>query len=583
MQYSSDNPLIVQGDFSVMVEVHHPGFEIVRAGLAQFADLEKSPEHIHSYRITPLSLWNAAATGMRPAEVIAFLEENIKFPLPENVRRDIVSYMDRYGLVKLLAKLPELSALGRLEADLGGDYLYLYSHDLPTITAIAGHKETKGLFGGSIGQHVLLVAAGKRGMVKQTLAHIGYPVEDLAGYREGEVLNIVLRDTTKNGLPFVLRDYQRQAAEIFYAEGRETGGSGVLVLPCGAGKTVIGLGVMSLANTNVLILTTSTTAVRQWLREILDKTTLTADEIGEYSSNVKQIRPVTVSTYQMITYRSKTEQSFPHFEIFNAREWGLIIYDEVHTLPAPVFQITAELQAMRRLGLTATLVREDGRETDVFTLIGPKKIDLPWRELETQGWIAEAVCTEVRVSLDFATRLECAQSPERIAYRLEAENPAKMQAVADIIAGHPGEGILVIGQYIKQLTAFAAYLGAPLLTGKTPNAKRDKLYEEFRQGQIPVLVVSKVANFAVDLPEASVGIEVSGAFGSRQEEAQRLGRILRPKGDGRGAYFYCVVSKDSREQEFARHRQLFLAEQGYRYEILDYEPLTPNSQEKGDD
>jgi DNA excision repair protein ERCC-3 len=327
---------------------------------------------------------------------------------------------------------------------------------------------------------------------------------------------------------------------------------------------------MSLAQTNVLILTTSTTAVRQWVREILDKTTLSEEEIGEYSAEIKKICPVTVTTYQMVTYRSKTDDTYPHFEIFNAREWGLIIYDEVHTLPAPVFQITSELQAMRRLGLTATLVREDKRESDVFTLIGPKKVDVPWRELESQGWIAEAVCIEVRVPLDFAARLECAKSSERIAYRLEAENPNKMQAVADIISKHQGEGILVIGQYIKQLTTLAEYLNAPLLTGKTTNTKREKLYEEFRSGEIKILVVSKVANFAVDLPDASVGIEVSGAFGSRQEEAQRLGRILRPKGDGRGAHFYSVVSKDSREQEFARHRQLFLAEQGYRYEILDY-------------
>ncbi|BBB90349.1 MAG TPA: DEAD/DEAH box helicase [Methylomusa anaerophila] len=569
MQYRADNPLIVQGDFSVLLEAYHPKFETVRAELAQFADLEKSPEHIHSYRITPLSLWNAAAIGLKAGQVIAFLDEYVKFPLPDNVRRDIASYMGRYGLVKLLAAPPELSAAGKGRSFVPGDYLYLYSHDLPTITAIAGHKETKHLFASRFNDYTLLVAAGRRGMVKQALVKVGFPVEDLAGYIDGEPLHIRLAGTTSAGRPFALRDYQRQAADIFYANGRETGGSGVLVLPCGAGKTIIGLGIMSLINMNTLILTTSTTAVRQWVREILDKTGLTEDQVGEYSSETKNILPVTVATYQMITYRPSSDGPFPHFELFNARSWGLIIYDEVHTLPAPVFQVTAELQTMRRLGLTATLVREDKRETDVFTLIGPKKLDIPWRELEAAGWIAEAVCTEVRVPLNFALRMECAQSPEKTAYRLEAENPAKLRAIEDILARHPAEGVLIIGQYIRQLETIAAHLNAPLITGKTKNAKRDELYERFRQSQIPVLVVSKVANFAIDLPDAGVAIQVSGAFGSRQEEAQRLGRILRPKANGRGAYFYSVVSKDTREQEFAHHRQLFLAEQGYRYEIID--------------
>jgi DNA excision repair protein ERCC-3 len=572
MSYHPSNPLIIQGDFSVLLEAYHPDFEKVRGELSTFADLEKSPEHIHTYRITPLSLWNAAAAVKKASDVIAFLEQYAKFPLPDNVRRDIASYMSRYGLVKMLAEPPEVTADGRNLPAVPGDFLYLYSHDLPTIAAIGGHKETKHLFIQKLNNTTLVLPASKRGIVKQLLVKIGYPVEDLAGYIDGELLKVALRDTTPDGHPFALRDYQRQAVDIFHADGRETGGSGVLVLPCGAGKTVIGIGAMAKVGMNTLILTTSTTAVRQWMRELLDKTTLTTDAVGEYSGEQKNICPVTVTTYQMVTYRPKKNGPFPHFEIFNAWPWGLIIYDEVHTLPAPIFQVTAELQAKRRLGLTATLVREDGKETDVFTLIGPKKLDVPWAELEHAGWIAEATCTEVRVPMDFALRMECAQSPERTSYRLEAENPAKLTAIEHLLAQHPGEGTLIIGQYIKQLESIATSLNAPLITGKTANAKRDKLYEEFRSGQIPVLVVSKVANFAIDLPDASVAIQISGAFGSRQEEAQRLGRILRPKSDGRGAHFYSVVSKDSREQEFAHHRQLFLTEQGYQYQILEWEP-----------
>ncbi|EGO64772.1 DNA repair helicase XPB [Acetonema longum] len=567
--YNPANPLIIQSDFSVLAEVHHPEFETVRVDLAVFADLEKSPEHIHTYRITPLSLWNAACAGRKPEAIITFLEQNAKFPLPDNIRREIGHYMARYGLVKLLAQAPDISAAG-LGFDLPTDeYLFLYSHDSPTITAIDRQKDIRKHLAGRLNENTLLVPAGKRGIIKQALIRIGYPVEDLAGYIEGEPLAIHLRETTAAGQSFGLRPYQNEAVNIFHANGLATGGSGVLVLPCGAGKTVIGLGVMAQVQTNTLILTTSTTAVRQWIRELLDKTSLTPDEVGEYSADRKDVRPITVTTYQMITYRPEKDGPFPHFQLFNSRPWGFIIYDEVHTLPAPVFQVTAELQARRRLGLTATLIREDGRETDVFTLIGPKKVDIPWRELERDGWIAPTVCSELRVPMSLDLRLECAQSGDKIAYRLEAENPAKLAVVKDLIANHQGESILVIGQYIKQLEILAAELNAPLITGKTASAKRDELYEDFRQGRIPLLVVSKVANFAIDLPDASVAIQVSGAFGSRQEEAQRLGRILRPKADGRGAYFYTVVSKDSREQEFSHHRQLFLTEQGYQYIIRD--------------
>lgn len=583
MDYNPQNPLIVQSDFSLLLEVHHPHFTTVRDGLNFFAELEKSPEHIHIYRITPLSLWNAAATGHTAEEVLQFLTRYAKYPLPENVRRDITTYMGRYGLIKLLAHPPTISAAGKTTHTAPGDVLYLYSHDLPTLTAIAHHKEAKHLFTGRLNEHTLIVPAGKRGIVKQVLLRLGYPLEDLAGYIAGEPLAINLRTRTRNGQPFSLRDYQRQAVEIFYAQGRETGGSGVIVLPCGAGKTIVGLGIMAAVAEHTLILTTSTSAAHQWINELLDKTDLPATDIGEYSSSKKELRPVTVTTYQMVTYRAENTDTFPHFAIFNSRPWGLIIYDEVHTLPAPVFQITAELQAKRRLGLTATLVREDGREGDVFTLIGPKKFDIPWSEMEQAGWIAPAICHEIRVPMDYSLRMECAQAPEKIAYRLEAENPAKFTVVQDLLARHAGEQILIIGQYLNQLKTIADRLGAPLITGKTPTAKRDELYAGFRRGAIPVLVVSKVANFAIDLPNASVAIQVSGAFGSRQEEAQRLGRILRPKADGRPAHFYSIVSKDAREQEFAHHRQLFLAEQGYTYEIIDYtaEEAKPHAGKNG--
>lgn len=571
MVYNPGNPVIVQGDFSVLLEAYHPDFPIVRNGLAVFADLEKSPEHIHTYRITPLSLWNAAATGQTSAQVLEFLLEYVKFPIPTNVSRDIQGYMGRYGLVKLMANPPMINVDKNAGPVVPGEFLYLYSSDVPTILAIAGHKETKGIFNHKLDDNTLIVPAGKRGIIKQILVKIGYPVEDLAGYIDGEQLEITLNQYDSDGNEFSLRDYQQQAVDVFYDSGRETGGSGILVLPCGAGKTVIGIGAMARIGMNTLVLTTSTSAVHQWMREIVDKTNLETEEVGEYSGSQKNICPVTVTTYQMVTYRPQKNGPFPHFEIFNARAWGLIIYDEVHTLPAPVFQVTAELQARRRLGLTATLVREDGRETDVFTLVGPKKVDVPWSQMESSGWIATAICTEVRVPMNFALRMECAQVPERMAYRFESENDDKLKVIEYLLRKHKDEGILIIGQYIKQLDRIADYFKFPLITGKTPTEKRDKLYDDFRSGRIPVLIVSKVANFAIDLPDASVGIQVSGAFGSRQEEAQRLGRILRPKKDGRHAYFYSVVSKDSREQEFAHHRQLFLTEQGYQYQILDFE------------
>ncbi|MEP7199809.1 MAG: DNA repair helicase XPB, partial [Chloroflexota bacterium] len=442
------------------------------------------------------------------------------------------------------------------------------SDDATLIAEIARHKKAQPFILAQIDRHTLRVDPTQRGHLKQALVQIGYPVEDLAGYQDGAPLPIGLRETTTGGEHFGLRRYQREAVDIFHASGSARGGSGVVVLPCGAGKTVVGLGALAQLQTATLILTTSTVAVRQWISELLDKTSLTADEIGEYTGDSKEIRPVTISTYQMMTYRPRKSDEFPHFSLFDQREWGLIIYDEVHLLPAPVFRVTAEIQSRRRLGLTATLVREDGRETDVFSLIGPKKYDVPWKELEQQGWIATAECHEIRVPLPESDRMMYAVADERDKYRVAAENPAKLIVLQQLLAKHRDDNVLVIGQYIEQLKGIARETGAPIITGKTPTREREQLYDAFRNGGQRLLIVSKVANFAIDLPDANVAIQVSGTFGSRQEEAQRLGRILRPKRNGLLAHFYSLVTRDTRDQDFAAKRQLFLTEQGYRYDIL---------------
>jgi DNA excision repair protein ERCC-3 len=436
---------------------------------------------------------------------------------------------------------------------------------------IAGHRETSGLLGHRDGRSRFRIAAADRGRLKQALVKAGFPAEDIAGYTPGEPLAVNLRAMTVAGLPFALRDYQHDAADAFHAAGGERGGSGVVVLPCGAGKTIVGMACMQRVAASTLILTTSTTAVRQWIDELLDKTELSSDQIAEYSGQTKQIRPVTVATYQMLTHRASAQDEFVHLELFDRRDWGLIIYDEVHLLPAPVFQVTAGLQARRRLGLTATLVREDHCEDDVFALIGPKKADVPWKSLERQGWIAKARCTEVRLPLPDAIRTKYVLAEVRQQFRIASENPAKIDLVRRILALHPDEPALVIGMYVDQLKILARQLDAPLLTGATAQRKRDQLFETFRAGRMPVLVVSKVANFAVDLPDASLAIQVSGTFGSRQEEAQRLGRLLRPKPGRNQAHFYSLVTRETREQEFALNRQLFLCEQGYQYRLADAE------------
>jgi DNA excision repair protein ERCC-3 len=558
--YDPANPCIVQSDRTILVEVDNPRYEAARDALAPFAELEKSPEHLHTYRISNLSLWNAAAVGLTPLQVVETLCRFTKFPLPPNLPVDIAQTMSRYGRVRL-------ERLEGVNTDKG---LRLICDDPALLLELRRHKALRDYLGAALDERSCQVATAHRGVLKQSLIAVGYPVEDLAGYTEGTELPLSLRPHCRDGRPFSVRDYQRDAAAAFYAGGNLRGGSGVVVLPCGAGKTIVGLAVMALLQKNTLILTTSITAVKQWKRELLDKTTLTDDQIKEYTGESKEIGPVTIATYQILTYRPDRTEDFPHFGLFEQGDWGLIIYDEVHLLPAPVFRVTAQIQARRRLGLTATLVREDGREGDVFALIGPKRYDVPWRQLETQGWIATAQCTEIRVAWpNEAARLEYAVAEPRAQYRLASENLAKDDVVAALLRRHDQQRVLIIGQYLSQLRRLAQRFQLPLITGTTPNSEREQLYARFRQGQLRQLILSKVGNFAIDLPDANVLIQVSGTFGSRQEEAQRLGRVLRPKSDGSVAHFYTLVTRDTREQDFAHHRQLFLTEQGYAYEIVD--------------
>jgi DNA excision repair protein ERCC-3 len=560
MEYNPANPLIVQGDRTILLEVDNPLYAEARDALAPFAELEKSPEHIHTYRLTPLSLWNAAAAGMSAEEMVDALGTYSKFPLPPNVAVDVRELVSRYGRVRLVR------AAGTLR---------LVAADRPLLEELARQKGVRDYLGERVDDTSFAVEDAYRGVLKQALISVGYPAEDLAGYTAGAELGIPLRTTTRTGMPFRVRDYQTMAADAYYAGGDVRGGSGVVVLPCGAGKTIVGLAVMAALGRHTLVLTTSTTAVEQWRREILDKTGIDEALVSTYTGESKGIAPITLATYQIVTYRPKKDGDFPHFRIFNERDWGLIIYDEVHLLPAPVFRVTAEIQSRRRLGLTATLVREDGREQDVFSLIGPKKFDVPWRVLEQKGWIAEALCHEVRLGMPSPGRMEYAVAEWRDKFRIASENPVKEDLVARLLEDYdgPDDRVLIIGQYLRQLRRIASRFELPLITGQTSNAEREDLYDRFRRGEIRRLVLSKVGNFAIDLPDANVMIQVSGTFGSRQEEAQRLGRILRPKDGSEPARFFTLVTRDTREMDFAHHRQLFLTEQGYSYEILDESDL----------
>ena len=555
-----EKPLIVQSDRSVLLEVDNPAYHDARDRISRFAELEKSPEHIHFYRITPLSIWNASAAGMTADEMVAALRDFGRYDLPKNVECDLREYVRRYGLVRLERR---------------GEDMVLLSDDPVIMAEVARNPLTKRYLLEPDEDGVLRMDPAFRGHLKQSMIKIGYPVEDLAGYVKGEHFPIVLRRTLAgNGRDFGLRPYQVDSVDVFHAGGSVRGGSGVIVLPCGAGKTVVGMGVMAAVQTKTLILTTSLVAVRQWRQELIDKTEVDPDDVGEYSGEVKNIRPITLSTYQILTYRRAKVDAFLHFGLFREHGWGLIIYDEVHLLPAPVFRMTAEIQATRRLGLTATLIREDEREDEVFSLIGPKKFDVPWKVLEKQGWIAQATCTEVRIQLGEDQRMDYVLADLRSKFRIGSENPAKLPVIRKLLERHEGRRVLVIGQYLDQLRKVRDGLKAPLITGKTPNRERQELYDGFRSGEISLLLVSKVGNFAVDLPEANVLIQISGTFGSRQEEAQRLGRILRPKENGVTAHFYSLVTRDTRDQEFAEKRQRFLTEQGYAYEIIDEAQLS---------
>ena len=539
----TDGPLIVQSDKTLLLEVDHEGAAEARREIAVFAELERAPEHIHTYRITPLGLWNARAAGHDAEGVVDSLIRYSRFPVPHALLVDVAETMDRYGRLRLL-KHPVHG-------------LVLESTDRAVLAEVLRSRKVAPMMGARIDEDTVAVHPSERGALKQVLLRLGWPAEDLAGYVDGEAHQIDLVEDT-----WELRDYQRQAAEGFWH-----GGSGVVVLPCGAGKTLVGAAAMDLAKATTLILVTNTVAARQWRDELLKRTNLTEAEIGEYSGARKEVRPVTIATYQVMT--TKRKGTYAHLDLFDARDWGLIIYDEVHLLPAPIFRFTADIQARRRLGLTATLVREDGREGDVFSLIGPKRYDVPWREIEAQGWIAPADCVEVRVTLPDAQRMAYAMAEPEERYRLAATAHEKRGIVSTLVARHPDDQVLVIGQYLDQLHDLAEMLGVPVITGEMPVKERQELFDLFRAGEISTLVVSKVANFSLDLPEASVAIQVSGSFGSRQEEAQRLGRILRPKSDGRGARFYTVVTRDTVDADFAAHRQRFLAEQGYAYRIVD--------------
>ena len=549
------------------MDIHDPEANEARFALIPFAELEKSPEHLHTYRLTPLSLWNAAGVGLSADSIMKTLTGFSRFKVPDSILVWMKETMGRYGKIKLLPleKPQEEAASETIEEK--AEFLRLKPENALIFKELKSSKILlKYLIEDPDEENSFLISLLNRGTVKQALLKQGWPVQDEVPLRDGEPLDISLKEKTSNGAEFEIRDYQRDAASSFVGDKSAGTGFGTIVLPCGSGKTIVGMLTMSLLKTSTLILTPNVAAVYQWRRELLDKTNIKDEDIGLYTGEVKEIRPVTIATYQVLTWRPNTEAAFPHFKIFRERAWGLIIYDEVHLLPAPVFRITAELQVIRRLGLTATLVREDGCEGDVFSLVGPKRFDVPWKDLEQKGWIAKAYCTEIRVNIAPSKEIEYAVGTTREKHRIASENPAKLEIVKKLLTKHKENQILIIGQYLSQLETIAKEINAPLITGKNTNAERELLYDSFRKGEINVLVVSKVANFAIDLPDASVAIQVSGIFGSRQEEAQRLGRILRPKECD--SHFYSIVTRQTIEEGFAEKRQKFLAEQGYDYSIL---------------
>ncbi len=569
-----ENPLIVQGDRSLLLDVHAPLAEECRNALIPFAELEKSPEHLHTYRLTPLSLWNAASAGFSADDAAAVLQKYARYDVPQSVIAWIKETASRFGKITLLAgpdievPVKEGSAEKIIE-----HYLYLKADSLPVYKEIFANHSVKKLLTASSDanapEHSFLIHLTDRGTIKQLLLQAGWPVKDQVALTDGEPLDVSLRQTTTAGQPLQIREYQTGAARALVGDKGPGTGFGTIVLPCGAGKTIVGMTIMDMLKTSTLIITTNISAVHQWIDELLDKTNLTRDQIAEYSGESKTIKQVTVATYQVLTWRPDKEGPYPHFSIFHERPWGLIIYDEVHMLPAPVFRVVADLQAVRRVGLTATLVREDGCEGYVFSLVGPKRYDVPWKELERDRWIATAECVEVRIDLPAYQEIDYAVAGTREKHKIASMNPEKLPVVSQIIKKFPDDKILVIGQYLQQLDEIVKELGCPIITGKTPTVERDRIYNDFREGKIRVLVVSKVANFAIDLPDASLAIQVSGTFGSRQEEAQRLGRILRPK--ERKSRFFTLITRNTVEEEFGSNRQKFLAEQGYEYKIVRYD------------
>lgn len=569
-----ENPLIVQGDRSLLLDVHAQLAEECRNALIPFAELEKSPEHLHTYRLTPLSLWNAASAGFSADDAAAVLQKYARYDVPQSVIAWIKETASRFGKITLLAgpdievPVKEGSAEKIIE-----HYLYLKADSLPVYKEIFANHSVKKLLTASSDtnapEHSFLIHLTDRGTIKQLLLQAGWPVKDQVALTDGEPLDVSLRQTTAAGQPLQIREYQTGAARALVGDKGPGTGFGTIVLPCGAGKTIVGMTIMDMLKTSTLIITTNISAVHQWIDELLDKTNLTRDKIAEYSGESKTIKQVTVATYQVLTWRPDKEGPYPHFSIFHERPWGLIIYDEVHMLPAPVFRVVADLQAVRRVGLTATLVREDGCEGYVFSLVGPKRYDVPWKELERDRWIATAECVEVRIDLPAYQEIDYAVAGTREKHKIASMNPEKLPVVSQIIKKFPDDKILVIGQYLQQLDEIVKELGCPIITGKTPTVERDRIYNDFREGKIRVLVVSKVANFAIDLPDASLAIQVSGTFGSRQEEAQRLGRILRPK--ERKSRFFTLITRNTVEEEFGSNRQKFLAEQGYEYKIVRYD------------
>lgn len=583
-----ENPLIVQSDKTLLLDVHAPLAEECRNDLIPFAELEKSPEHLHTYRLTPLSLWNASSAGFGPEDAVAVLEKYARYDVPQSVVMWIKEIASRFGKIRLIPGPVNLVPV-KEDSDklIEEKYLYLVAQSLPIYKELGALKEVKKIIwacdyvepenstnnkielSDDEKQFCFCLRLTDRGTIKQLLLSAGWPVKDEVILTDGEPLDVSLRETTLSGKSLEIREYQKKSAAALIGDKGPGTGFGTIVLPCGAGKTIVGMTIMDLLKTSTLIITTNISAVHQWIGELLDKTNLTADQIAEYSGESKEIKQVTVATYQVLTWRPTKEGPYPHFSIFHQRPWGLIIYDEVHMLPAPVFRVVAELQAVRRVGLTATLVREDGCEGYVFSLVGPKRYDVPWKELERDNWIASAECIEVRIDLPAFKEIEYAVASVREKHKIASQNEEKNEIVKEIVELYPQDKILIIGQYLEQLDKIAKLLNCPIITGKTPNSERDKIYDDFKKGVIRVLVVSKVANFAIDLPDASLAIQVSGTFGSRQEEAQRLGRILRPK--ERKARFFTLITRNTVEEEFGSNRQKFLAEQGYEYKIIRYD------------